>query len=92
MRRWIRNPRGLKVRRYADHLIELNKYLASLPGSDMDEKNGMTELNEILLNIMSNIWINQAYVHVFYCKSITFKYADNMFESIYIYIYIFTKV
>ena len=49
----------------------------------------MTELNEILLNIINNTWINQSYVQGFYCESITFKEAVNMFkrmeiaESIY---------
>ena len=37
-------------------------------------------MNEILLNSMPNSWSNQAYVQVFYCKSITFKKAVNMFE------------
>ena len=39
----------------------------------------MTELNEILLNGMSNSWIKQTHVQVFYCEYITLKYV-NMFE------------
>ena len=39
----------------------------------MTDNIGMTELDEILLNIMPNGWIKQAYVQVFSCESITFK-------------------
>ena len=38
------------------------------------------ELNEILLNIMPNNWIKQAYVQGFYCESITFKSDVKIFE------------
>ena len=55
----MRKPGGLKVRRYAAHLIDLNKYLALLPGPTLFEKIGVTELNGILLNIMPNSWSKQ---------------------------------
>ena len=42
----------------------------------------MKELNEIMLNITTNIWSNQAYVQLFDIESITFKAAVNMFERI----------
>ena len=35
----IKNPRGLKVRRYTARLIGLNKYLAVFPGGKICEKN-----------------------------------------------------
>ena len=38
------------------------------------------ELNEILLNIMPNNWIKQAYVQGFYCEPITFKSDVKIFE------------
>ena len=38
------------------------------------------ELNEILLNIITISWINQAYVQGFSCEYITFKLAGNIFE------------
>ena len=40
----------------------------------------MTELDEILLNIMPNSWSKQAYVKGFYCESINLKKDANMFE------------
>ena len=46
----------------------------------MTDKVDVTELNEILLNSMPNIWSKQAYVKGFYCESVTFKKAVNMFE------------
>ena len=52
----------------------------------------MKELNEILLNSMTNIWSNQAYVHVFDCDYITFKKAGNMFERMEIAEYIYEGV
>ena len=42
---------------------------------------GVTELNEILLNSMPNIWSNQSYVQVFDCEYISFKKYVNMFEQ-----------
>ena len=50
MRRCMKKPSGLKVSRYATHLIDLNYYLASFTGATMDYKIGVTELNVILLN------------------------------------------
>ena len=44
MRRGIKK-RGLKVRRYAEHLIKLSKYLASFHGATFSDKIGVTESN-----------------------------------------------
>ena len=41
----MRNLCDLKVRQYADRLIDLNEYLASLPRETLTEKVGVTELN-----------------------------------------------
>ena len=41
---------------------------------------GVTELNEILLNSMPQNWSQQAYVQGFYCETISFEKAVNMFE------------
>ena len=54
MRRRTRNLRNLKTRRYADSMIELNKYLSVFPGENSSEKIGEIELNEIILNSMPN--------------------------------------
>ena len=67
----IRKPQRLKLRRYMDRLIDLNKYLASLPGSKLTDKIGIMELNESLSNIMPNGWSKQVYVQGFYSESIT---------------------
>ena len=40
----------------------------------------MTDLNKIWFNIMTNIWIKQAFVLEFYCEYITFKKQVNTFE------------
>ena len=80
MRCCMKKPRILKVRRYDSCLIDLNDYLASFLGATMADKIGVTELNEILLNSMSNSWSKQAYVQGFDCESISFKKFVNMFE------------
>ena len=77
---WMKKRRSLTVRRYAERLIDLNEYLASFPGADFTDNIGVTELNEILLNSMPNIWSKQACVQGFDCESITLKKDDNMFE------------
>ena len=80
MRCGMKIPRSLTVRRYAARLIDLNEYLASFPGATLTDKIGITELNEILLNIMPNSWYKHAYVQGFDSESITFRKAVNMFE------------
>ena len=70
MRQWIKKTCSLKLRRYADCLIDLNEYLASFPGATLSDKNDVTELNDIILNRIPKIWFKQAYVQGFYCGSI----------------------
>ena len=60
-------------------MIDINECLSVLPGAKASDKIFETELNEILLNSMPNIWIRQAYVQGFYCETITQKYG-NIFE------------
>ena len=76
----MKKPYRLKVRRYTERLIDLDEYLAFFPGAIMTDKIGVTELNEILLNSMPNIWYNQAYVQGFDYEYISFKNSINMFE------------
>ena len=66
----MKNTRSLKVMWYAVRLIDLNKYLASFPGVTITDKIGVTELSNILLNSMPNIWSKKAYVQGFDCESI----------------------
>ena len=46
----------------------------------MNDKIGITELNDILLNGMPNSWSEQVCVQGFNCESIYFKNSLNMFE------------
>ena len=76
----MKNPRALIIRCYAPLIIDINEYLASFPGVNLNDKIGVTELNEILLKIMINSWFRQAYEQGFDCESINFKKYVNMFE------------
>ena len=67
--------------RYAKRLLDLNEYLASFLGATMDDKIGVTEINEIILKSIPKIWYRQEYVKGFDCEYIYFKKAVNMFES-----------
>ena len=78
----MKKPRVLPVRRYAALLIDLNECSAYFLGATLNDKIGVTKLNEILLNSMPNSWSIQAYVQGFDCDSITFKKAINMFELV----------
>ena len=77
---WNEKTRSLKVICYAARLIDLNKYLASLPGSNFYDKIGVTKLNGNLLNSMPNSWYKQANAQGFDCEYMFFKKAVNMFE------------
>ena len=68
MRRGMKKPHALTVRRYAARLINLNEYLASFTGATLTAKFGITELNKILFNSMPNSWYKQAYVQSFDCE------------------------
>ena len=61
-------------------MVELDEYLAVLPGAKATDKICATELNEMFLNSMTNRWIKQVYVQGSDCESITFKADVNMFE------------
>ena len=78
MRRCMKKPRSLKMRCYAARLIYLNEYLASFPGTNISNKIGITELNEIILDSMPSSCSNKAYVQVFEYESILFKIYKNI--------------
>ena len=65
MRRGMRTPHGLKVRRYAAHMIELIVYLDAFPGAKESDKVGKTELNEIILNGMPNGLRSKSFIQGF---------------------------
>ena len=46
----------------------------------MANKMGVTELNGILLNSVTNSWSKQEYVQGFDCDTISFEKAVNMFQ------------
>ena len=73
MRRFLKNPHILKLRRYAVCLIDLNQYLALFPEATISDNMGVTELNEILSNSMPNSWSKKAYVQGFDCETIPLK-------------------
>ena len=77
---WNEKPCSLTVRRYVARLIGLIEYLVSFLGETLNDKIGVTELNEILLNSIPNSWSKHAYVQGFDCESITLKKYVNMFE------------
>ena len=72
MRRGMRKPRGLRVRRYVDLFIDLNEYLDSFFGFKLSDKIVVNELKIFLLNIMTNKWSKQAYVQGIDCEYISF--------------------
>ena len=80
MRRCMKNPRRLEVRRYAARFIDLYEYLASFIGSTMANKMVVTKLNKILFKNMPNSCSKQAYVQGFDCETIYLLKAVNMFE------------
>ena len=92
MRLGMKKPRALTVRSYVARLIDLNDYLASFPGATLNDNIGITKLNKILLNGISNSWYRQAYVKGFDCESITFNKAVNMLECMEIAKYIYKGV
>ena len=91
MRRIMKNAQP-KVRRYVARLIDMNEYLASFPVVNLADKTYVTELNDIILNIVPNSWSKQAYVQGFYCEYILFNKAVNIFKRIEIAEYIFEGV
>ena len=66
-------PQKIKLRCYADHMVDLNEYLSALTGTKANEKIGETELNKIFFINMNDGWINKACVQGFACEKITFK-------------------
>ena len=70
---WNEIPRSLTVGQCAARLIDLNGYVASFPGGAFTDNISVTELNEILLNIMHNSWSKQAYIQDFIVGLLLFK-------------------
>ena len=58
----------------------------------MTDKIDVNKLNEILLNSMPNSWSKQAYMQGFYCESIGFKKAVNLFARMEIADFIYEGV
>ena len=75
--RVMRNPRELKVRRYAARLIGINEYFFAFPGEKSSFNIVETKLNKLLLNSIPGGWIKQACMQGFDCENIPYV---NMFE------------
>ena len=73
MRHEMNNPCGLKLTFYDARLVGINQYLSVFPGVKESDKIWNTELNKILLNIIPNRCINQAYMQGFDYETITLK-------------------
>ena len=73
MRHGIKKSCALTIRRYLARLIDINDYLASFPGANLNDNIGVTESKKMLLNSMPNSWYIQAYVQGFCCESIVIK-------------------
>ena len=69
----------LKVRRYADCMIDPDKYFSALPGEKASDNTGDTEIHGIILNSIPNGCIEQVYVQDFDCEIINLK-TVNCFE------------
>ena len=85
IQRGMRNPSGLKVRCYTARLVGLNEYIAAFPGANSSDNICETDLNEILLNSISNEWIKQAYVQGFGCETITLV-LKLLFKNVLLYL------
>ena len=86
MCRGMSKPYRLKVRQYAARLIGLNYYLALFPEATLSVKIGVTELNEILLNIMHNRWSTQAYVQGFNFGPVVLWFAPTVRTHVKLYL------
>ena len=75
-----KKSRSQKLRRNLARFVDLNKCFASFPGGDLADKIDVTELDDIFINTMTNIWSKQAYVQGFDWKYILFKKPVNMFD------------
>ena len=67
----MRKTHGLKVRRYAYRLIDLNYHLAVFPGAKISDTICTMNLNEFLLNSMPKRCSKQAFVQGFDYEYIT---------------------
>ena len=73
-------PRGLKNRRYADCLIDLNEYLDFIFGLSLSETIGVTELNENCLTVCLVFGASKGMCRVSTASLLLFKKSVNMFE------------
>ena len=65
-----------------DCLIELSKYLYSLPGAKMSEKIGVIDIDEILLISLPKSLSKQEFVQGFDYEYTTLENSVDMFEHI----------
>ena len=73
MRQGMNNSRELKVGHNTSHMIYIVEYLYVLPGEREGDKIDETELNDILVKIMTIVLSKQAYVQGFDWETIILK-------------------
>ena len=75
MKLGMRKSQKVKLRLYADNIVDLNEYLNVFPGGKASVEIGEMELNKIIFSSMSNICSNQACVQGFYCVFLRCKHV-----------------
>ena len=76
----MRKPRYILFKRFSARLSELNNYFPLFPISSTAKKMDPEELNDILLQNVSNSWAGQSYIQEWYFKGRSYKETCNMFE------------
>ena len=80
MHRAMRKTQDLPFKCFAAQQMEINNCLPLFPGL-VDAKNiSPEELNEILLHIIPNSWVNKYYLQVWDFKGKTYKETWEIFE------------
>ena len=80
MRRAMRKPWDISLKRFTTRLTELKNYLLLFPGSSADKKMPPEELNKILLHAVPNGWENQAYLQGWEFEMKSYKDTCELLE------------
>ena len=78
MHRKMEKPRAFKVRFYSARLTKINWHLDVFPG--LNPNNSDMELNEILLQIVLNVWGKKDFPQGFGFEIVPFKKSINILE------------
>ena len=61
-------------------MVDINEYFTVFPGGKASDNLFLDRNKKTILNSITNGCSKQAYVQGFYCETIQFKIALNMFE------------